>query len=77
MFVDDTIFLHCHKNIEGLFYTVNSELEKISRQFKANKLSINIKKAKFTLFHKFFFKDEMSFKLAALMIGNKNTERKY
>ena len=28
MFNDDTIFFYSHKNIEGLFHTVNSELEK-------------------------------------------------
>ena len=48
MFADDTNFFYSHKNIKGLFYTVNSELEKISQWFKANKLSINIKKTKFT-----------------------------
>ena len=58
MFVDDTNF-YSHKNIKGLFYTVNSELEKISQWFKANKLSINIKKTKFTLFHKNSSKDDI------------------
>ena len=43
MFADDTNFFYSRKNIKGLLYTVNSELEKISQQFKANKLSINIK----------------------------------
>ena len=51
MFPDDTNFFYSHKNIKGLFYIVNSELEKISQWFKANKLSIKIKKTKFTLFH--------------------------
>ena len=37
MFADDTIFFNSHKNIKGLFYTVNSELENISQWFKANK----------------------------------------
>ena len=32
---------YSHKNINGLFHTVNLELEKISQWFKANKLSIN------------------------------------
>ena len=44
-------FFYSHKNIKGLFSTVNSELEKISQWFQANKLSINIKKTKFILFH--------------------------
>ena len=76
MFADDSNFFYSHKNIKGLFYTVNSELEKISQWFKANKLSINIKKTKFTLFHKNSFKDETPLKLPALMIGNNNIERK-
>ena len=56
MFTDDTNCSYSHKNIKGLFYTANSELEKISQWFKANKLSINIKKTKFTLFHKNSFR---------------------
>ena len=75
MFADDTNFFYSHKNIKGLFYTVNSELEKISQWFKANKLSINIKKTKFTLFHKNSSKDDIPVKLPALMVGSNNIER--
>ena len=75
MLADETNFFYSHENIKGLFYTVNSELEKISQWFKANKLSINIKKTRFTLFHKNYFKDEIPLKLPALMIGNYNFER--
>ena len=57
MFANDTKFFSSHKSIKGNFYTVNSEFEKISLWFKANKLSINIKKTKLTLFHKNYFKD--------------------
>ena len=49
MFADDTNCFYSHKNIKGLFYTVSSELEKNKSVVKANKLSINIKKTKFTL----------------------------
>ena len=76
MFADGTNFFYSHKNIKGLFYTVNSELEKISQWFKANKLSINIKKTKFTLFHKNSFKYEIPLKRPALMTGNNTIERK-
>ena len=75
MFVDDTNF-YSHKNIKGLFYTVNSELEEISRWYKASKLSINIKRTKFTLFHKNYFRDEIPIKLSVLIISNDNIERK-
>ena len=68
-------FFYSHKNIKGLFYTLNSELEKISQWFKANKLSINIKKTKFTLFHKNSSKDDIPVKLPALMVGSNNIER--
>ena len=52
MFTDDINYFYSHKNIKGLSYTINSELEKTSQRFKANKLSINIKKTKFKLFCK-------------------------
>ena len=51
-------------------------MEKISQWFKANKLSINIKETKFTLFQKNSFKDEIPLKLPVLMIGNNNIQRK-
>ena len=74
MFADDSNFFYSHKNIKGLFYIVNSELEKISLWFKPNKLSINIKKTKFTLFHKNSFKDDIPVKRLALMVGSNNIE---
>ena len=63
MFIDDTNIFYSHQNVKGLFYPVNSELEKVSQWFKANKLSINIKKTKFTLFHKNSSKDDIPVKL--------------
>ena len=68
-------FLILIKNIKGLFYTANSELEKISQWIKANKLSINIKKTKLTLFHKNYSKDDIPVKLPALMVGSNNIKR--
>ena len=50
-------------------------MEKISQWFKANKLSIKIKKDKFTLFHKNSSKDDIPVKLPALMVGSNNIER--
>ena len=57
--------IYSHKSIKGLFYTVYSELKKISHWFKGTKLSINIKKTKFTLFHKNSSKDDIQVKLPA------------
>ena len=56
---------------------ITSELEKISQWFKANKLSINIKKTRFTLFHKNCFKDDIPVKRSALMVGSNNIERTF
>ena len=46
------------------------ELEKISEWFKANKLSLNIKKTNYTLFYKNSTKDDLSLKLPDLKIVN-------
>ena len=78
MFADDTNLFYSHKNIENLFFTMNNELVKINEWFKANKLSLNIKKTKFTLFHKkSLTKSGSTLPLAIpnLQIGNKNIER--
>ena len=52
MYVDNTNLLSSNNDIETLFSTVNTEFEKISEWFKANKLSMNIKKTNYTLFYK-------------------------
>ena len=78
MFADDTNLFYSHKNIENLFFTMNNELVKIKEWFKANKLSLNIKKTKFTLFHKkSLTKSGSTLPLAIpnLQIGNKHIER--
>ena len=54
MFADDTNFFLRNKNIIQLFTKMNEELDKFSIWFKANKLSLNDKKTKFTLFHKIY-----------------------
>ena len=52
-------------------------MEKVSQWFKANKLSVNIKKTKFTLFHKNSSKDDIPVKRPALMIGTNDIERTF
>ena len=59
MYADDTNLFYSNNDIETLFSTVNMELEKISEWFKANKLSLNIKKTNYTLFHKNSTKDDL------------------
>ena len=76
MFADDTNLFYSHKNIHQLFAKVNEELEKIEDWFKANKLSLNNKKTKYTLFHKNSIKDDLPLKLPDLKIANNEIERK-
>ena len=52
MFADDTNFFFEPSNINTLFKIVNDELIKINEWFSANKLSLNVGKTKFSLFHK-------------------------
>ena len=52
MFAYDTILFYEHKNIIKLFATVNEELMNINDWFMANKLSLNVGKTKYSLFHK-------------------------
>ena len=51
MFADDTNLFLSHKNIDTLFAIMNVELENVSTWFKSNKLSLNVDKTKWSLFH--------------------------
>ena len=51
MFADDTNLFLSDKDINVLFTKMNKELEKVSTWFKANKLSLNTLKTKYSLFH--------------------------
>ena len=50
LFADDTNLFYSCKNIFQLFDIANSELAKLSQWFRANKLSLNIKKTNYILF---------------------------
>merc|ERR1712035_191640 len=50
LFTDDTSLFFSHRNPNVIAKVVNEELDKISRWFKINKLSLNIKKTNFILF---------------------------
>ena len=75
MSADDTNLFYSHHQIKVLFETVNAELPKISQWFRANKLSLNVKKTNYTLFHKCSLKDKMPLKLPELKIGNNIIEK--
>ena len=76
MFADDTNLFYSHHDIKTRFSTVNEELEKLGGWFTANRLSSNIKKPKYTFFHKNTVKDNIPLKLPDLHISNKSIERK-
>ena len=59
MSAEDTDLFYSHNNIKILFKNTNNEQEKISQWFKANKISLNERKTKFTLFHKPRDKDNL------------------
>ena len=75
MFADDTNLFYSHHQIKTFFETVNCELKNISQWFRANKLSLNIKKTKYTLFHEYSIKDKIPLKLPTLEVGNKVKEK--
>ena len=75
MFADDTNLFYSHYDIKILFNTVNEELKKLVIWFTSNKLSLNIKKTKYTFFHKNSVKDKIPLKLPDLHIFDKTIER--
>ena len=75
MFADDTNFFFEHSNINTFFKTVNEELIKINEWFSANKLSLNVGKTKFSLFHKSGKKCNIPSHLPTSKINNHDIER--
>lgn len=51
LFADDTNIIYSHKQLATLCTLANSELDSISNWFIANKLTVNIDKTKYILFH--------------------------
>ena len=76
MFADDTNFFMSHKNIKQMFSVMNEELEKFNIWFKANKLSLNVDKTKFTLFYKGSQSENLPLKLPVLFMNDTVIERK-
>ena len=52
MFTDDTNLFFSHSDINILFGKMNKELANVSNWFNANKLSLNVKKTKYSFFQK-------------------------
>lgn len=70
MFADDTNLFYTHRNIHCPFSDVNKEMTNIKEWFASNKLSLNVKKAKYSFFHKRSKKDNISLQLPNLTINN-------
>ena len=51
LFADDTNILYADKNLKDLEITVNNELQNLYNWLTANKLTLNIKKSNFVIFH--------------------------
>ena len=75
MFADDTNLFLSNKDINKLFNDMNVELQKMSICFKANKLSLNLTKTKWTLFHSQKKKCLVANDLPILYIDNFETVR--
>ena len=52
MFADNTNLFYSNKDINTVFLKVNDELQKINQWFISDKLSLNVKKTKYSFFHK-------------------------
>ena len=70
MFPDDKILFYSHHNIKTIFTTVNSEVKNIHEWFKANKLSLNNTKIKYSFFHISQRKNDIPLRLPKLHINN-------
>ena len=75
MFANDINFFFEHSNISTLVKTVNGEWIKINEWLSANKLSLNVGKTKFSLFHKSGKKYSIPSHLPTLKINNHDIER--
>ena len=77
MFADDTNLFISDSNIENLFETMNEELRKVANWFKANKLSLNISKTKYSLFHSTRKRKDIPNILPPLHIDNVSVKREF
>ena len=71
MIADDTNFVYTHKNVHCLFSDVRKKLTNINEWFVANKLSLNVEKAKYSFFHKLSEKGNIPLQLPNLTTKNR------
>ena len=72
LFADDANLFSRHKNINTLESSINSELNKVNTWLCSNKLSLNVEKSNFVLFHPIQRKISSNF---VLTINNNNIPR--
>ena len=77
LFADDTNLFCSDNNMRALFETANQELSQINDCFLANKLSLNVEKTKYMLFHKLTDQENIPLKLPLLKLNRKIIEREY
>ena len=74
MFADDPNLFISDSNIGNLFETMNEELRKVANWVKASKLSFNISKTKYSLFHSTRKRKDIPNTLPPLHIDNISTK---
>ena len=75
MFADDANLFFSHNDINNLFEKMNKKLTNVSNWFNANKLSLYVKKTKFSFFHKSSKKDNIPLRLPNLNVNGLTIER--
>ena len=75
MFADDRNLFYENNDLKTLFSLVNQELQKTNEWFEPNKLSFNVEKTKYSLFHKPSRRDDLPFLLPKLLIEKLKVER--
>ena len=75
MFADDTNLFFSHSDTNILLEEMNRELMSESNWFNATKLSLNVKKIKFSFFHKSPKKDNIPLRFLNLNINGFTIER--
>ena len=75
MFAVDANLFFEHKDKSAVSSTVNRELQNIIEWFNSKKLSLNVKKMKFSVFHKASKKDDLPLLLPNLFINNQVIKR--
>ncbi|XP_065645688.1 uncharacterized protein LOC136076146 [Hydra vulgaris] len=75
LFADDSNLFYSNKNIKDLFKIFNEELIKVNDWIICNKLSLNVLKTKFLLFHKPSKSDHLPLKLPNLFMNNSVIKR--